>query len=388
MHTKHIRPLPLNRRQALIFAIPCLVIWIVVSSQMIPGARRGDFLNLYTGASLALDGHWRSMYTEAGQLVRERTFVPDRRKLTPFVRPPAYAVVMAPLALIPFPVAFWAWIGTQTAVLLGCWAWAWRRFGPEALVWAVLMILPTTGIAHGQDCVLYLAILIVAFALGDRKKFFLSGLVLGLGMVKFHLFLLWPLVLIVQKRWRMLLGLTVCCLAQVVLSLAVAGWSGLVQYVNFVLHLGRYYSPERYLNVAAILLNLRLSYLPYEALLTIFVVGMVLWAAHRIGPLWLMFALATAGSLSVGPHVYTYDGSMLLLPAWCVIFLSGWPVSRLAAAVLCSPLTLVAAAMDTPYVCFTPLVVLVFVIALCVESRLSDTTRMAEPARDVEDGLP
>jgi hypothetical protein len=328
------------------------------------------------------------MYTEAGQLVRERTFVPDRRELTPFVRPPAYAVIMAPLALLPFPVAFWAWIGIQTAVLLSCWAWAWRRFGPEALVWAVLMVLPPTGIAHGQDCALYLAVLIGAFALGDRKKFFLSGLVLGLGMVKFHLFLLWPLVLLIQKRWRMLSGMAVCCLAQLLLSVAVVGWSGLLRYVNFILHLDRYYSPERNINVGAILLNLRLSYLPYGVLLTIFVVGMVLWAAHRIGPLWLMFALATAGSLSIGPHAYTYDGTMLLLPAWCVIFLSGLPVSRLAAATLCSPLTLVAGAMDTPYVCFTALVVLVFVIALCLESRLSDTTPMAELARGVEAGPP
>jgi hypothetical protein len=159
-------------------------------------------------------------------------------------------------------MAFWIWIGAQIAVLLACWAWAWRRFGPEAVVWAAFMMAGPIGIAHGQDCALFLAVIVGAFALGEKERPFLSGLVLGLGMLKFHLFLLWPLVLVAQRRWRMVLGLAVCCLAQALLLISVIGWAGLPRYANFILRLDAYYSPERYINVGAILMNLPIPYQP------------------------------------------------------------------------------------------------------------------------------
>jgi hypothetical protein len=362
-----------------------MALWIACGVHLFPEARSRDFLSFYTGASLALDGNWHGMYTEAGQLAREQTFVPERRNLVPFIRPPAYAILMAPLALLPFPLAFWVWMGVQTSVLLGCWAWAWRRFGLEAAAWAAVLIFGPLGVANGQDCALYLAVLIGAFALGDRDKFFLSGLVLGLGMVKFHLFLLWPFVLLVQKRWRMFSGLMVCCLAQALLSVSLIGWSGLRPYLDFIRHF--YTSPEKGIDIGAILLNLGLSYQPVLVALTILVAGLVLWAARRTGPLWMMFALAIAGSLSIGPHVHYYDGTMILLPAWCVIFLSGLPVSRLAAATICTPLTTIAIILGPPLACFTALLLLAFVIALCLESILkSSPTPVVAPDGGVEAG--
>jgi Glycosyltransferase family 87 len=110
-------------KQALIVAVVCGALWTAFGFRLVSEARTGDFLNLYTGASFALHGDWSDIYMESGQLAYERRFVPGRRELTPFVRPPAYAVIMAPLALLPFNVAFWFWIAAQTAVLLLCWAW-------------------------------------------------------------------------------------------------------------------------------------------------------------------------------------------------------------------------------------------------------------------------
>jgi hypothetical protein len=46
--------------------------------------------------------------------------------------------------------------------------------------------------------------LVVAYVLAEKKREFWSGLALGAGLFKFHLFFLWPLALASQKRWKML----------------------------------------------------------------------------------------------------------------------------------------------------------------------------------------
>src|SRR5271168_4884165 len=105
------------------------ILWISMGSLITPGAKKHDFLNLYTGASLALDGRFAAMHDVDVQLDRERRFVPSTDALVPFVRPSFYALPLAPLALIPYAAAFWVWIAAESALLLACWAWGFRRFG-------------------------------------------------------------------------------------------------------------------------------------------------------------------------------------------------------------------------------------------------------------------
>jgi alpha-1,2-mannosyltransferase len=335
----------------------------------VPHGRNYDFLGLYTGGAMALHGNWHDLYTRNGELACERLYVPERKELWPFLRPPVYALFMAPLALLPFKTAFWVWIGLQSAVLLGCWAWAWKRFGSEAVLWAAMLISGPVGIANGQDCALFLAVLIGAFALAERGKLFRSGLVLGLLMVRFYVFLLWPVVLLVQRRWRMLFGLAACCLAQALLSVGLIGWSGVRRFLDFGLHMDSYYPSREFININAILLNLGIASPPILWLLLIITAGLVVWAARLAAPMWMTFALATAGSLLISPHVYYYDGTLLLRPAWCVMFLSGMPIARLAAATICTPLTALAVLLGPPLCSLTALLLLVFTIALCLEIR-------------------
>ena len=115
-------------------------------------------------------------------------------------------------------------------------------------------------------------------------------------MMKFHLFLLWPLVLLVQRHWRMLAGFVVCGLGQGLLSLAIVGWSGLWGYAGFILHLNRYYSPEKNIDINAILLNAGISSRPLLIILTVLVMGLVLWCCRRTGPLWMTSVSLTVDS--------------------------------------------------------------------------------------------
>jgi alpha-1,2-mannosyltransferase len=352
----------------------CLL-WIAFGSIIVPGARRHDFLNLYTGASLALDGNFAHLHSPDVQLSRERQYVPDLPALVPFVRPPFYALLLAPLALLPFGVAFWVWLALQSALLFGCWAWAFSRWGPDALIFGALYLPSALGIASGQDCVLILAIVIATYSLAEKGNHFASGAALGLGLIKFHLFLLWPLALLVQKRWRMMWGACAAVAAELLVSLWLSGSNGLLEYVALlrkkdIERLNP--SPELMINVQGLALNFGTESLVFRGLLVGVVVLLVAFACWR-APLWQWIAAASAGSLLVPPHVYGYDAGLLLLSIWLAIFVSGDKWIGMAATLVCTPIPFLMTLAGIPWAAATPLALLLFLVILNRRTRFSES---------------
>jgi hypothetical protein len=346
------------------------ILWIAFGSQIVPGARKHDFLNLYTGASLALEGNFAHMHSPQVQLARERQFVPALDALVPFVRLPFYALLLAPLALVPFGPAFWVWLAFQSAILIGCWIWAFRRWGPDALVFGALYLPTALGIAHGQDCVLMLAIVIAAYSLADRQNDFGSGAALGLGLIKFHLFLLWPLAIVIQKRWRMLLGACATVAAELLLSLLLAGPNGLAEYYQLlrkkdIEHLNP--SPELMINVHSMAINFGADNWIARGLLVAAVIVLVALACRRT-PLWRWVAAASTGSLLVPPHVYGYDAGLLLASIWLAIFVATDKRTRIAATLICTPIPYLMTLAGTPWAATTPVALLLFLAILALRN--------------------
>ena len=356
----------------------CLI-WVGLGSVIVPGARKHDFLNLYTGASLALDGNFAHLHSPQVQFARERQFVPDLPTLVPFVRPPFYALLLAPLALVPFGIAFWVWLALQSTLLFGCWAWALSRWGPDALIFGALYLPTALGIAAGQDCVLMLAILIATYALAEKGSNFASGAALGLGLIKFHLFLLWPLALLIQRRWRMLLGACGAVAVECLLSLWLSGWNGIVEYFQLLRNknIERLSpSPELMIDVHGMALNFGLDSLVFRGLLVGAVILLVAAACWR-APLWQWIAAASAGSLLVPPHVYGYDAGLLLLSIWLAIFMSAVKWTRIAALLICTPIPFLMNLAGTPWAGATPVALLLFLLSLQrkSESRVPHVSR-------------
>jgi hypothetical protein len=315
-------------------------LWIMLGSRTLPMARQHDFLNLYTGGSLALSGRFADLHDVEVQLDRERQIVPDLPQLVPFVRPVYYAAALAPMALLPYNMAFVVWIAMQSALLLACWIWAWRRFGPDSLIFAALFLPAPLGIATGQDCVVMLALLIAAFELSERGSDRAAGAVLGLMLLKFHLVLLWPVAIVVQRRWRMLAGFVAATVVEAAVSLALGGVSDARLYVALLRnknldHLSP--SPELMVSYQGFFANLGVESTWLPAALIIAVIGILIFAV-RNAPLYRMFVLAPLASLIIVPHVYGYDATMLTLPILLMIFKAARPVSRIAATLFSTPL--------------------------------------------------
>ncbi len=188
---------------AVVIPICFAILWLLLGARSIDVGRRHDFLNLYTGASLALEGRFADLYDHDTQLQRERRIVPGTKELIPFVRPPFYAMLISPMALLPYGIAFWLWLAFQVSLAVVCMWWACRRFGPDAVFFASMYAPMAMSIPHGQDALVLLAIVVASFALAEKGRP-VAGAVLSLGLIKFHLFVLWPVLLVVRKKWRML----------------------------------------------------------------------------------------------------------------------------------------------------------------------------------------
>ena len=327
-----------------------LLLWIAVANNIIGRAREHDFLNIYTGASLAWEGKFGALHDAATQLERERQLAPGTVELVPFVRPAFYALLIAPLAALPFRAAFWAWIGLQVAVSIGCCAWAYRRFGADAVLYGCMYAPLAMGILNGQDGAFLLAITIAAYTLEERNAPW-AGAVLGLGLEKFHLFALWPLVLIAARKWRMLAAFAGCGAMLAGLSLWLSGTDGIARYLDLLTRkdLARLLpSPEKNVNLQAILINFGIDSTLAYVLLGGMVAGLAAYGAVR-APAWRRYGLAIAGSLLIVPHAYAYDASMLLAAAWFGIFLPSRRITRIAAATLCLPVTFLAGLAGPPF---------------------------------------
>jgi hypothetical protein len=343
--------------------------WIMFGSMLLPSARVHDFLNIYTGASLARQGHFSTLHDPGVQLAVEKTIQPNNPWLVPFVRPAFYAALLAPLSLLPYNTAFVVWIALQSLLLVGCWAWIWKLFGADALVFASLYLPTALGIASGQDCVVMLALFLLAYELAERSRWFASGAALALMLVKFHLILLWPVALIVQRRWRMLAGFCATAVALAGICAALGGIGSLKTYWD-LLHnqsLDRLSpSPELMISVQGTLSNLGVNGTWATGAVIGAVVLVFLWSV-RHAPLWRTFGLTAEASLWIVPHVYGYDASLLLLPILLTLYRSTSPVSRGFATLLTTPIPFAFSMAEKPWTVVSSMSVLVFFLLLARE---------------------
>lgn len=346
------------------------VFWSALGSRIVPQARQHDFLNLYSGGTLALHGSFRQLYIPETQLQTERQFIPQLPALVPFVRPPLYALALAWVAAIPFRWALGVWLGLQVAIYLLVLAWAKARWGPEALVFGAMFLPATLGIASGQDCMVILAIVAGVIALQDRGKETAAGAVLALGLIKFHLFVVWPLALLLQKRWRMLASAAAVTLVEVLLSWFLAGSYGLAAYIGLLRNpsIERLSpSPDLMINVHALTLNIGEGNAYLRVALVAAVIGLATLISLK-APFRSAVVAASTASLLVSPHVYGYDAA-LLFPSLClVLFETRSTIPKLLAVLLCSPVPYLLNLAGFPWMITTPLCLMLLLLFLA-ESR-------------------
>jgi hypothetical protein len=350
------------------------VAWLAVGSGALEHARSHDFLSFYTGAYMTSHGELARLYDPDAQLAVERQLAPSTVELVPFVRPPFYALILAPLGWLPLGTAFVCWILLQAGVLIACLRWGWQRFGTTAVVFGALSMPAALGIAHGQDCALFLAVLIASYSLAEERREWTAGMMLGLLLVKFHLVLLWPLALIAQRRWKMLAGFAATGAVTAGISLAMIGVEGARAYVRLLQNPdlpALSPAPEFMIGLPGLGANFGLSSnFAYAA--AVAPIAILLLVAVWRAPWWRVYAASTAASLLVAPHVYGYDAALLLLGLWLTVFRAGLQPTRMVALWLFTPLPFGFTLLGKPWAAVSSLSLLALTAALAAEAVLGE----------------
>jgi hypothetical protein len=287
-----------------------------------------DYLQFYTAGYTLRSGESAQLYDMAYQAQLEQELIgPELRAYHAFITPPFLAWLFVPFAALPYGVSFalWSLLG-----LLGLWL-SLRLLSVEnprrALVWTLTWFPAFAAISYGQNSILSLLWLSLAFWLWRSEYLFAAGLVCSLALYKPQLIvgvaLLWLLEW--RRDWRALLGLALGggVLASLCFWLLPEASRAYVEFARTILpDLPNWQDfPLWHLHTLRGFWRLLL---PQQAALAD-LLTLVLW----VGGLWgfarfwqrcrehkaLLFAAAICLTFWLTPHAMIYDWLLLLIPA-------------------------------------------------------------------------
>ncbi|MDA1053287.1 MAG: glycosyltransferase 87 family protein [Planctomycetota bacterium] len=197
-----------------------------------------DFSMFYVAGQVVFDGAGERLYDQAEHQRRLQELFPalDLRFALPYRYPPGVAALMAPLAALPYTMAYAVFLA------LSCAAWwmaarqlvsvspelrnAWQR----SLRWAILgwpVALET--LVGGQASMFALLIAVSVYGLLRNHRVVLAGAVLALAAYKPNVLALVALGCLIRYP-KMLQGFLPMACGIGLLCLVPAGWEGLLQY--------------------------------------------------------------------------------------------------------------------------------------------------------------
>jgi hypothetical protein len=239
---------------------------------------------------------------------------------TPFPYPPLAVWFIAPLAALPYVVAWPVWLVATFAA----YAATLRRF--FATRWQWLLVLVTApaslvNIADGQNGFLSAALLCGGLLALERRPI-LAGLLIGLLTFKPQLGLLLPFVLLAGGYYRVFAAATVTTLVLFAGSVVLLGWTPWSLYFETGLPMQRLLLETGdgpfMVMVPSFMMSARILGLPLwlgYAIQAIVAAGVLIaccWAIRQNAPLARRIAIIMAGAVVAPPYCFNYDLTVLV----------------------------------------------------------------------------
>jgi alpha-1,2-mannosyltransferase len=296
----------------------------VISSQA--ATTSSDFVSFYAAGKLALAGTPGLAYDQAAHFLTEQQFTAAGAPYQYFFYPPVFLLLCAPLALLPYYVAFYGFeIATLAAFAFTMrqilrepgWSWVGPVLAFPAIFW-------TFGL--GQNAFLTAA-LFGGFTLMIERQPALAGVFLGLLCYKPHFGVLAPVALAAGGLWRSCLAAAATVAGLVLLSVALFGVAAWQEYWSAFTGSSAVYASGR-IDLAGMVtpfgaarlcgLDASLAYL-VQATVTAAMVLVVAWAWWRNPSRNLRAATLLTATLLAVPVALLYDRMLLLVAiGWLV----------------------------------------------------------------------
>ncbi|MGE0044395.1 MAG: glycosyltransferase family 87 protein [Hyphomonadaceae bacterium] len=234
--------MPLTRRFVLIGAsLAALATLAAMASQLI-GANGmhlangqplfGDYFAFWSAGRMALEGAAADAYTQSTLFEVQRRVIPELTVVFPFRHPPAFLFLAAPLSLLPLPLAASLFLIAGFALFI----YAARFFASRASDIAIAAMQPAALLHIGSvQLGLFVAGVTGLAVAWLKKRPRAAGIMIGLLALKPHLALLWPILLIAQKRWSAFLSAAITAIALTIAAGIVFGWETYPRFIEAVL---------------------------------------------------------------------------------------------------------------------------------------------------------
>lgn len=299
-------------------AIYDITVWVVLFARQ---PVHPDFRIFYVAAEAGLRYGWASIYDLPTLRALSSSFPAGQNYINPalpFINPPVFAWLIAPLTALPLPVAYALW----SAVSLASLGWGWYIAAPysglrkAALLLATLALWPVLDAFYfGQPSLVLLALIATAWWLCTKDRPLAAGAALALATaIKPHTMILVPIALAVSGRYRPFLSWAAVCSLLGILCLLALGPSGVNNWFH-TLQYGQTDTGQAHYTLAYIFGT---GPVPY-ALEGLQGVAAMVIAWRRRSDLNAVFALGLLGSLVFAFHLHQYDYVALLLAAWLIL---------------------------------------------------------------------
>lgn len=283
-----------------------------------------DFAFFYSFAWAGLKYGDSRIYDPSIQLAAVHALFPGAPLLV-VVNPPPFAWLVAPLTLIPYPLALWIW----TLSMIGSLGVAALLLAPATRYSKVLFTASWLGflaayllIVSAPLAPLVVLSLALAWKFTTGKREVAAGLALSIGLLKPTLAILVPFALLAAGHRRLFVSWAAAAAVLVLASVASLGGDGVRSYVS----LSTSFAANAY--------YLRWSLVPYLgdglvwAAAVVLIAGATLaiaWRLRRGGP-EPVIAVGVMGSVLVNHHMTPGDLMMLLAPIWLLARAGGGPL--------------------------------------------------------------
>ncbi|MCJ8238637.1 glycosyltransferase family 87 protein [Peteryoungia algae] len=297
-----------------------LVTLFVLNASGYQGAQRllsidKDYANYWLASRLMLEGKVMNLF-----LGHDIYFAEMQAVFGPYYPwrswsyPPSYLLLIFPLGLMPYGLSMLVFFAVTLAFYFHAISLLVQRVSPLAVVLLVPFILG--NILYGQNGFMTGALILYGLGLRDRHPI-LAGLAIGLLTVKPQLGLLFPLLLLYERRWLVLATAAATTIALLMMSALLFGlesWIGFFQHTVPHQSLVMQALSGGFLDLLASAYGqARLVGLPFnEAIIwhgafAVLVFGLWLWSLPRVkDPLGRAYCFAAAGIL-VTPYSLAYD---------------------------------------------------------------------------------
>ncbi len=299
-----------------------------------------DFASFYAAVRVVQQGEGAELYRYETQRRAQSHEFPERSVPLLFYHPPFQLILFLPLAGLSFPWAYVTWLLVNALLVAGL-AFLHhpqdeQRPPPDGAS-AVPRMVAAFGffpvflaLLHGQDSVMLLWLFCLAFLALRRGMDFAAGCFLGLGLFKFQFVVPFLAVMVLRRKWKLLLAVAIVGVLLLGVSALIVGWQGVVEYAQFVVQTDREQAHGTI--QAAGMPNLRglVAWAFGSALSRNAGIGvtaalslLVLLAAARCWPkevgkpgeqFDLAFAATVVGSVLASYHLNKHDATLLLLP--------------------------------------------------------------------------